>query len=482
MIEAASALTSLAAEGAAARRRVGDLVSPLFYQFALGPTRPRRREAFATLVGTERWPLERKRGLQERLLRELLSHAAKSSPWYRERLPETPDLARFGLDDLRRLPVLEKSDLQGHLDEITGTGRFANGVGENNSSGSTGTPVRVYQSQEYFDSHWAETALGYLMCGPFRPGMPLAFFWGSQIYSSEHRGLRGTLHDILVNILWFDAFSLRRDRMPATIRKLRAYRPSLIVGYVSILTEVARALELPLDGLIGIETTAETLTPQERSVIEDAFGAPVFNRYGTNEVGTIAHECEAHDGLHMMMENNIVEVVDADGRPLTTPGAEGQVLITNLHNFATPLIRYRLGDVARLGTDGCPCGRGSARLETVIGRTSDVIVSPAGILLHGLFFLKLFYGAPVLRFRVDQETPNRLRVRVVPGARYSDDVRQAITSQILAHGDPRFELLWEVVDEIPRSASGKFRVTVNHIGRAAVMPSDPVRPERSDDH
>ncbi|HEV8536565.1 MAG TPA: hypothetical protein VGR87_12755 [Candidatus Limnocylindria bacterium] len=466
---------SLETSGADARRRIGNLVSPVFYRFALGPTRPRRVEAFADLLEAERLPLERQRELQQRLLRKLLLHATRNSAWYRERLPDPSDLARFHLDDLRRLPVLEKSDLQDHLDEITGAGRLATNVGENHSSGSTGTPVRVYQSQEYFDAHWAETAWGYLMCGQFSPGMPLAFFWGSQINASEHRGVRGTLHDLLVNVLWFDAFSLRRDRLPATVRKLRAYRPSLIVGYVSTLTEVAHALHRPLEGLLGLETTAETLTPPDRALLESAFGAPVFNRYGTNEVGTIAHECQAHDGLHLMMQNSIIEVVDAEGRPLAAAGDEGEILVTSLRNLATPLIRYRLGDVVRLGRDGCSCGRGSARLESVVGRSSDLIVSPGGVLLHSLFFLKLFYGTPVQRFRVEQETHSRLRVRVVPKAQYSDDVRRRVSSQILAHGDPGFEVIWEVVDELPRTAGGKFRVTVSHVGRGQPPRRVPTR-------
>jgi phenylacetate-CoA ligase len=421
---------------------------------------------------TERWPFERQRALQEQLLRRLLAEAARTSPWYRERLPREADLAHFGLDDLWRLPILERKDLQDHVEQISGTGGLAPGVRENQSSGSTGTPVRIYQSREYFDWHAAETVRGLRMCGPFEPGTPRAYFWGNSLQSREHRGLGGALHDVFVNTLWFDAFSLRRDTLPATVSALRAYRPCFVVGYMSIVREVADALERPLDGLFGIETTAETMTPLDRSVIEGAFGAPVFDRYGTNEVGTIARECDRHDGLHMVMENNIVEIVDANGRQLTTPGAEGQVLITNLRNFATPLIRYRLGDVVRLGTDGCACGRGSARLESVIGRTSDIIVSPAGVLLHGLFFLKLFYGAPVLSFRVDQETPERLRLRVVPAARYSDEVQKRITSQILAHGDPRFEVVWEIVDEIPRSAAGKYRVTVNHVPRVTVARTE----------
>jgi phenylacetate-CoA ligase len=451
--------------GDAARRFIGNAVSPHLYRFVVGPMRRRRRAAFASLMETERWPLERQRELQAQLLRRLLTNAARTSPWYQKRLPGAPDLARFGLDDLRRLPVLEKSDLQNHLDEITGSGATAAGVGPNQSSGSTGTPVRLYQSREYFVWHAAETVRGLGMCGPYRPGMPRAVFWGSSVQSREHRGLAGTLHDLSVNMLWFDAFSLHRDRLPATVRRLRAYRPAIVVGYMSIVLEVARALDRPLEGLLGIQTTAETLTPLDRSVIERGFGAPVFNRYGTNEVGTIAQECKFHDGLHLVMENNIIEIVGADGRPLTSPGDEGEVLITNLRNFATPLIRYRIGDVARLGREGCACGRGNARLESVLGRTSDVIVSPSGVLLHSLFFLKLFYGMPVARFRIDQETPSGLRVRVVPGAQYTDDVRRQVTSQILTHGDPSFEVTWEVVDELPRTAAGKFRVTVSHVGR-----------------
>jgi phenylacetate-CoA ligase len=372
-------------------------------------------------------------------------------------------LSGFRLDDLRHLPILDRSDLQEHLEEIAGAGRAAPDSELAYSSGSTGTPMRVYQSREYRDWYAAGRERSYLMCTPFQFGMPRAFFWGSDIDSSTHRGVTGTVRDLLVNLMWIDAFSLRRDGLPATVRRLRAFRPTLVVGYVSTLTEVARELESPIDGLAVIETAAETLTPTQRSIIANAFGAPVFNRYTTREVGTLAHECDAHDGLHILMENTIVEVVDADGAPLTDPGEEGEVVVTSLRNLATPLIRYRLGDIARLGRAGCPCGRRGERFDSVLGRTSDLIVSPSGVLLHSLFFMRLFDGAPIRRFRVEQETPVRLRVRVVPTAKYNDEVRRRITSLLLNHGDPGFEVLWEIVDDLPFSSSGKFRFTISHV-------------------
>ena len=456
--------------GSAARRALGNAASPLFYRLVDGRARSGRRRAFVKLMETRDWPLEKLRELQEQQLRRLLTHAVEVSPWYREKLRDVPDPARFRIDDLRHLPILEKSELQQHLDQIAGSARSAPDARENYSSGSTGTPVRLYQSQEYRDWYAAELDRSYLGCRPFRLGMPRAFFWGTDIDSRVHRGLAGTVRDAAVNVLWFDAFALRRDGLPATVQRLRAFRPALVIGYVSTLIEVGRALDRKLDGLAAVITAAETLTPRERGMIGESFGAPVFDRYATREVGTIAHECEAHDGLHLVMENNIVEIVGPDGQPRSEPGEEGEIVITSLRNLATPLVRYRLSDMACLGRGGCSCGRQSVRLASVLGRMSDLIVSPRGVLLHALFFMRLFDKAPVHRFRVDQETRSRLRIRVVPAAEYTDAVRLRITSGILVHGDPTFEVAWEVVDDIPATSSGKFRFTVSHVGKGEFSP------------
>jgi len=142
----------------------------------------------------------------------------------------------------------------------------------------------------------------------------------------------------------------------------------------------------------------------------------------------------------------------------TTTGAQAEVM-----GKPGPLIL--LAANARIGGGNCACGRGSTRLESVLGRTSDFVVTPAGGLLHGLFFMRAFYKAPVRQFRVVQETLHRISVSIVPGPEYNDDVRRRITSVIHAHGDPDFEVLWEVVEDIPPSAGGKFRYTISHVDR-----------------
>src|SRR5688500_13218581 len=106
---------------------------------------------------TQYWPLERLRDIQEGLLQRLLVHASTVSPWYRERMRNTGDPARFRLDDLRLLPILERSDLQDHLDDIAGPTRDVAGVVQAHSSGSSGAPVRLYNSREFRDWWAAES-------------------------------------------------------------------------------------------------------------------------------------------------------------------------------------------------------------------------------------------------------------------------------------------------------------------------------------
>lgn len=445
-----------------ARRLLGTVSSPLYQRLVLPRREPNRIRALRSLQRSEFWDLESLRQLQQTQLRELLSKASLTSPWYRELLRDLPPPDQFTLDDLRLLPILRKSDLQSQLDAITGDGNQIPGVHEAFSGGSTGTPIRLWQTPEYLDWTNAELVRDYLMCNGFGQGQRQAFIWGD----ARDADMRSTtsLRDIIANRLWVGGLVLSDDDgLGEIVEQLQAFRPKLVVGYVSSLLELARVITEPLPGLSAVQTSAESLTPERRSIIEEALGASVFDRYGAREVGNLAHECDAHDGLHLLMENNIVEVVDSDGAPLSEPGAEGDIVVTNLRNYATPLIRYKLGDVARLDSVGCVCGRTTPRLAAVLGRTSGVITSPGGKRLHGEFFTHLFYGAPVRQFRVEQLTARDLLVEVVPDVAYTDAVREDIVASILATGDAGFVVDWQTVELIEPSSSGKFHFTTSRL-------------------
>ncbi len=449
-------------EGTNVHSTVGRLTAPVYYRWFHHRREPRRDRIRRALLQSQFWGYDDLRGLQERKLRRLFAQASRTSSWYRERLGDLPAPDRVQLDDLARLPILEKADLQQHLDEITGDGRLIPGVFEEFSGGSTGAPVRLFHTSEHFAYANAEIERDFSMCNGYTIGEPRAFVWGAP---RDERSL-ARWKDAVQNRLWLGGLAVEGADVHAYIARLRSFGPRLLVGYVSILLELAREMDRPLEGLRAVQSSAETLTDEYRKVIGEAFGAPVYNRYGAREVGNLAHECDEHSGLHLLMENNIVEIVDADGRPLTEPGDEGDVVVTNLNNFATPLIRYRLGDVARVGERECRCGRGSPLLASILGRTSGMIVTPSGRRLHGEFFTHLFYGLPVRQFRVEQVTETELAIDVVPDAGYGEDVRDRVTRSIYDEGDSRFVVDWREVDELTPSASGKFHFTTSRLSSA----------------
>lgn len=434
---------------AAGRRVLCAAAARPYYRLGHPIRQPRRARIREELLRSQYLPVGALRNLQQRRLRRVLARAVATSTWYRERLRGLPPPGAFTLEDLPLVPILEKHELQAHLDEISGSPE-PSWVTEA-SSGSTGEPVRLHHDRSHIDAIAAELERDFAMCSGYRLDERRAYLWGT----GQPEGGLSFARDILMSRMRLSGVATEGEGAAQVLEQLEGFAPRLLVGYVSMLRELARAAQRPLGSLRAVQASAETLTPEDRLLIQARLGAPVYNRYGAREVGNLAHECDAHDGLHLLMENNIVELVDDAGRPLTTPGDEGDVVVTSLTNFATPLIRYRLGDVARLGEVECPCGRGSPKLDAVLGRTSEVIVSPGGRRLMGRFFSRLFFGEPVHQFLVEQTTPRSLRITVVPDVGYSDEVRERILRVIHRDGDPAFEVEWRTATHLERTSAGK---------------------------
>src|SRR5690606_32007777 len=173
---------------------------------------------------------------------------------------------------------------------------------------------------------------------------------------------RAMLADLVANRRRVSAFDLNDDSLARYYRKLQAFRPRYLYGYVSVLEVLARFIMdkglKPIASVRSIITTSEVLSDAQRTLVESAFGVKIFNEYGCGEVGSIAHECE-HGNLHIMADNLLIEV-DGD--------KEGELIVTDFFNLKTPLIRYRLGDYGRLSGANCSCGRSLPVLDNVYGR------------------------------------------------------------------------------------------------------------------
>lgn len=451
-----------------------DLYGPLLakalfpaYEAARGrPTVPLLRY----LESTERWPIERLQELQLGLLRRLLRHAYRHTVHYRGVLdaagmrPE--DLE--SLDDLRRLPLLDRDTVTATLDTRT-TSAPPLAVITKSTSGTTGQPVVVkYNAESRF---WRDATRwrGYGWAG-YRIGMRALHYWGfgPRKESVLARG-KVALDRLLKRDNYVDCTPRGDQALAAAVAEIERYAPDVMVAYSSGAAALARfVLERgtpswrPFPVIVG----AERLWPADREIIEQAFG-PTFESYGCREVMLIGHECEAHDGMHQSMETMIVEllVTEPDGRKRPArPGETGEVAITDLHNLACPMIRYITGDLAVAAPERtCGCGRGLARLGPIEGRVADTLHDGRGNAVGGLVFNILFgvLEHVAAKFQVVQRLDGSVVMKVVPANGHGlPDAAARAVHEFAAKYLPATRFAIEYVDDIPLTAAGKRKVVV----------------------
>lgn len=416
-------------------------------------------------------PTSELRSRQARRLAEILSYAHGRVPHYRRRWGPPwngdggPD-PEEAFAALRKLPLLTKSDLQEHAAELQARPRPGR-VTRKTTSGSTGQPVTVVKDRAGLARERAASWLGYGWMG-IRMGDRGARFWGSPASEGTlQRRLRFAAADVAKHRIRCSAFGFDEEDLEGYWERCRRFRPDYLYGYVSMLEAFADHLrERGHDGselgLKAVVTTAEVLTSPQRRLLSEVLAAPVQDEYGCGEVGPIAYECE-EGSLHVMSETVAVELLAPDGSPVD-PGETGEIVVTDLHNRAMPLIRYRIGDRAVRG-DGCACGRGFPVLESVQGRAYEFVEDLEGRRYHGEFFMYLFEdlreeGLEIDRFRVTQESETRTKIEVEAARPLSSDARSLIRRYV-ARGTSGLEAEVEHVDEIEPQASGKRRLVRN---------------------
>ena len=210
----------------------------------------------------------------------------------------------------------------------------------------------------------------------------------------------------------------------------------------------------------GRPVWGDTLPPPEKRLLEERYGITVLSAFQACEALNIAFQCEEGKGFHISLDQVAVRVVDSDGRDVV-PGVSGNLVISNLTNRATVLLNYRLGDRVTLGTGPCPCGRTLPMIETLDGRSEDLILRPGGELAHESVILSQLYDAPgLLLLQLEQLAMQEFVLRVVSRRdvewteteRYLDRTLRAVLGDV-----DTLSLTIERVDDIPLEPSGKFK-------------------------
>jgi len=397
-------------------------------------------------------------GLAREHLKALLEYAGRHVPYYANLLPESGGSS----DAFAKIPILTKQLINKHFEDLKSDQLAGRKWYLNASGGSTGRPQSFVQDKVF--QQWSLAAQTYYYRQFLRmdyPQVPKIVLWGSERdFFNWSEGLKPKLSNWLTQTTFLNSFKITPEKMREYIRVMNKKKPVFVKGYASSLYEFAVAAQksnIPLNPPRIVYSSAETLTPFMRNVIEEVFQCKVYDFYGSREVGAIAGECRLGK-MHIFAFNNLVEVVDANGNPVE-PGKEGRLIITTLHNYSMPLIRYEIGDTAVAGS-ACDCGNELPTLERVTGRVSDHFLTPTGDIVHGEYFTHLFYFRDwVEEFQVLQIEVNRIEVYYVSAKDADSDDVTDINAKIRLVMGETCAVEWIKVDEVPRTPQGKMLYT-----------------------
>ncbi len=407
---------------------------------------------------------EQLRELQFRQLDALLRHAWDTVPYYRERWRGRYDPGQpLTPEGFTRLPLLTRSELQANFDALRSTASpAAHGpVAESRTSGSTGRPVRVlktglvqllWQAIVLREHRWFERDLNGKLAA-IRQGVKEAEAdgWGPATDALTRAGRSATL-------------PISTD-VDAQLRWLERQQPDYLLTYSSNLAELARTSlrrGVKLPRLREARAMGESLAEETRELVRRAWGVGVVDSYSSNEVGYIALQCPKHKHYHVQSEAVLVEILGEDGS-ICGPGEVGRAVLTDLHNFATPIVRYEIGDYAEAGTL-CDCGRGLPVLHRINGRVRNMLILADGRRYWPLLGSSGFDQiAPVLQHQLIQKSFNVIEARLVTTQPLTAEQEEGIRRQILVRMPSPFEVRITYTSEIPRNTGGKFEVFVSEL-------------------
>lgn len=420
------------------------------------PERAQRLADTDAILLLERSPPAFWRAFQRRMLARLLSHARMASPWWQERLRDVPD--DLSPDELHRLPVLRRDALR---DSIERCGALAldareGGVRPHHTSGSTGMPMRFFMSEragQITQAHqWADHARhrrdarlpGASLVGrvPHHPGqdhivVPANPESGTGPLYARHS---------------FDGTMAGHARWLARIDPYWLHVASST--WDGVLDEYEAGTPPPRR-LREVLQVSESVTPEMRERTRRLVGASIRDRYSCEELGPIALQCPVHeDRLHVCVANTIVEVVDDGGAPCPE-GVAGSVLVTGLHQLASPMVRYELGDVAALHPQ-CRCGERVPSLSGLLGRKRFLLRLPDGQRIQfrvvGAHWTQV---APVRQHRLVQVSADEIVAELVLDRPLLAAEREALAAMLRERIHPKLRYRIEQVNAIAWAPGGK---------------------------
>jgi phenylacetate-CoA ligase len=400
-------------------------------------------------------------------LRTLLLHAKQHVPYYQERWDHLPIsfLEQCTLQELKKLPMLSKDDLREFgstslLQPQLSRGHFYQ------SSGSTGTPTRIYYSFAFHQMWFQFIERRVRQFAGVDLKNSRAMIGGRRVLPTAQARAPYYRYNLFERQYYFSAYHLS----PSTIED---YLKPFFKGKIDYLTGYANSIYfLALLGsrryqkgpqLKSVLTSSEKLTPEMRQVISDFFQCKVFDGWSGVEACGLVSECE-HGHLHISPDVGILEIVDENGVEVA-PGEVGEVICTGLYNFDQPLIRYRIGDRMRKSIKtACPCGRTLPMVDEIEGRIEDVVFGLDGRMM--VRFHAIFYDIPLLRRgQIVQRSLEHIEVVYESDETLPQESLELMQNRLQSQLGA-IQVSFQHTTSIPLTANGKFKAVISHVHHA----------------
>ena len=395
-------------------------------------------------------------------LSSILIHAKENTDYYQAKFKECNfDPYKIkNVNELRQLPILTKDVIRQNLDNLLANNILKDKLYKDSTGGSTGTPLVFFRdknciirrkAQELFFDRW----MGYQI------GDKIALFVAAPHNIKGMKGWKRRFRNLTgERILAFNPYRTDEKYMAEFVTKLQKFKPKIIKCFPNSLYIFAQFLKRNgIDNIKAeaVSSTGDTLFGYQRELFEEVFKCPVFEKYGTFEVGVAACECTEHNGMHMFLDGVYFEFLNEQNLP-AREGELASMVVTDLFNYGMPLIRYKIGDIAVISDQNCSCGSSLPLIKKLYGRDRDILIDENGIPRPGYLFVEIFNKNHIPgQFQVIQESHSDILIKAIKKDDFSEYHENLILKKFKELLGNKVKIKIQFVDDIPREPSGKYK-------------------------
>jgi phenylacetate-CoA ligase len=424
------------------------------------------KEEVKVFKSREEWSYSQFDSYKLEQFRKIVIYALENVAYYRQLYADhsinKEQVENMSLDEVSRIPFLEKNALRLYGEStLMADGYTKNGT-FHSSSGSTGTPTKIYFSKvthqrwsaafEVRIRHWA--GIDYKT--------PRGMIGGRRVLPNASDGPPYYRFNMVEKQVYYSAYHIAPNTVYNYIEGMRKHGVQYMNGYAVsnyLLASFIKNQGLKAPKLEAVITSSEKLTPQMRAVFEEVYQCKSYDSWSGVEACALVSECE-HGSLHISEDVGILEILDENGNEVGE-GETGEVVCTGFLNYDQPLIRYRIGDRMTKGKGQCKCGRQMPIIEEIEGRLEDVVTGPDGRQM--VRFHSIFVGIPTIeRTQVIQHSIDHLEIKIQNEVSLTEEEVKLIDTRVRSQLG-QIKLVINQHQQIEQSKSGKYKAVISHL-------------------